>query len=106
VEAGALSQSESVVGFLVASVLPPEAELESIAVVAEGQRHGVGQRLLAALVKELSAARVCNVILEVRASNRTALEFYHAEGFVENGRRRGYYADPVEDAVLLGLRLG
>ncbi len=94
-----------VVGLAVASLLPPQGELETIAVVAEGQRHGVARRLFAAMAEELRAAQVTEVMLEVRASNRPALAFYHAQGFVETGRRPRYYADSQEDALLLGLRL-
>ncbi len=92
-------------GFLVAGLLPPQAELETIAVEGDGQRRGVGRRLFAAMVEELRAEQVTEVILEVRASNGQALGFYRALGFVEAGRRTRYYADPIEDAVLLELRL-
>lgn len=95
----------TVAGFLVASLLTPEAELETIAVAAEGQRRGVGSLLLNALLEELRTEEVCQLILEVRASNRAALGFYGALGFKETGRRPRYYIDPEEDAVLMGLRL-
>jgi ribosomal-protein-alanine acetyltransferase len=94
-----------VVGFAVASLVPPEAELETIAVAAEGQRHGVGGRLLGALVGELRAERVTELILEVRASNHAAMGFYRAQGFKETARRLRYYADPEEDAVSMRLSL-
>ena len=94
------------VGFLVASVGPPEAELETIAVAPQGQRRGVGRLLLGALEEELKTERVTELLLEVRASNLGALGFYAALGFRETGRRVRYYADPEEDAVLMGLKLG
>lgn len=99
------AQSAAPVGFLVASVVAPEAELETIAVAADGQRGGVGARLLQALVEELKVERVEELLLEVRASNGAALAFYVAQGFRETGRRAHYYADPEEDAALMGLRL-
>ena len=95
----------TVQGFAVASLLPPQAELESIAVTAEGQRRGIARRIFTSLVQELRTALVTEVLLEVRASNSSALAFYGALGFVETGRRPCYYADPIEDAVLMGLRL-
>jgi ribosomal-protein-alanine N-acetyltransferase len=98
-ETGAIS------GFAVASVLPPEAELETLAVAAESQRHGVARQLFTALADELRRTQVTQVMLEVRASNRPALALYRALGFLENGRRPRYYIDPVEDALLLLLRL-
>jgi ribosomal-protein-alanine N-acetyltransferase len=92
-------------GFLVASIVSPEAELETIAVAAEGQRRGVGSRLMNALLEELRTEQVRELILEVRASNRAALGFYRALGFEEKGRRPRYYAEPEEDAVLMRLEL-
>jgi tRNA threonylcarbamoyladenosine biosynthesis protein TsaB len=94
-----------VVGFLVASLLPPQAELETIAVAAAAQRRGLGRQLFAALASELGTALVTEVLLEVRASNHPALGLYRRLGFVETGRRPRYYHDPVEDAVLMRLPL-
>jgi [ribosomal protein S18]-alanine N-acetyltransferase len=98
-------ESDALAGFLVAGMVTPVSELETIAVAAEGQRRGVGRLLLRALVEELRTERVTELILEVRASNRAALGFYQAQGFEETGRRLRYYADPEEDAVLMGLSL-
>jgi ribosomal-protein-alanine N-acetyltransferase len=95
-----------VVGFAVASLLPPEGELETIAVVPTAQRQGVARRLFAELTAELRAAQITEVNLEVRASNHQALGLYRRLGFAETGRRVRYYHDPVEDAVLMRLRIG
>jgi ribosomal-protein-alanine N-acetyltransferase len=99
------SQPGSVLGFAVASLLPPQAELETIAVAPKMQRLGVGERLFQVLAAEVKAAGVGELLLEVRASNRPALAFYRALGFVKTGLRPGYYADPIEDAVLMRLPL-
>lgn len=94
-----------IAGFIVARSLPPEAELESIGVIMQWQRRGIGRRLVVALVGELEKAKVEKLHLEVRASNGTAIAFYLSIGFAECGHRTRYYADPVEDAVLMELRL-
>jgi ribosomal-protein-alanine N-acetyltransferase len=98
--------SGAVNGLALASLVPPNAELESIVVAAEAQRRGVGRRLFGALLREFEAEGVTEVQLEVRASNYPALGLYRTLGFVEAGRRVRYYADPVEDALLLILRIG
>jgi ribosomal-protein-alanine N-acetyltransferase len=90
-------------GFAIASLIPPQAELESIAVAAASQRRGVARRLFSALRAEFEPQGITEVILEVRASNRPALQFYSSMGFVETARRPRYYVDPVEDAILLSL---
>jgi ribosomal-protein-alanine N-acetyltransferase len=92
-------------GFAVASLLPPEAELEIIAVAPTAQRQGVAVRLFEALIAEFYTAYIKGIMLEVRATNQPALELYRRLGFVETGRRPRYYHDPVEDAILMRLRL-
>jgi ribosomal-protein-alanine N-acetyltransferase len=94
-----------VVGFVVARVLASQAEIESIAVDSEAQGLGFGSALLLATLQELRLAEVAEVELEMRASNSMAWRLYKRTGFREMGRRREYYRDPVEDAVLLGLKL-
>jgi len=96
----------NLLGFAVSSLLPPQAELETIAVANGNQRQGVARRLFAAMAQELIAAQITDVLLEVRASNAAALAVYRALGFAATGRRPRYYADPPEDALLLQLRLG
>jgi ribosomal-protein-alanine N-acetyltransferase len=96
-------ETRAVAGFAVASLLAPQAELESIAVAAESQRRGLARRLVAALAADLRPARIMEVVLEVRVSNLPALALYRALGFTESGRRPRYYSDPVEDAVLMRL---
>ncbi|MFY9852629.1 MAG: ribosomal protein S18-alanine N-acetyltransferase [Terracidiphilus sp.] len=95
----------AVAGFAVASLLPPEAELETIAVAATAQRHGLARRLFTELAAELAVAQITEVFLEVRSSNQPALGSYRQLGFAETGRRVRYYHEPVEDAVLMRLRL-
>ena len=98
--------SGSVMGFAVACLLLPQAELETIAVARERQRQGVGRRLWDAMARELERAGVRQARLEVRSSNLAALGLYQTLGFRETVRRPRYYTDPVEDAVLMDLRLG
>jgi ribosomal-protein-alanine N-acetyltransferase len=95
-----------VVGFVVASLVAGEAELESIAVASEAQRRGIGGQLLGHLLTALKKLSVTRVNLEVRASNLPALALYRRHGLRETGRRVAYYGDPVEDAVLMNLDLG
>lgn len=84
-----------VAGFLVLLPLgPDEAEVLNIAVDPVFKRRGAGRALLAQ-----AGGRTLH--LEVRASNTDAIAFYQALGFSESGRRRAYYREPVEDAVLM-----
>jgi ribosomal-protein-alanine N-acetyltransferase len=98
-------ETNALAGFAVASVPGTQAELETIAVHTAWQRRRVARWLFAALSGELSACDATLVLLEVRASNHPALALYRALGFQETGRRPRYYANPVEDAVLLERKL-
>ena len=88
-------------GFAIASLVPPQAELEAIVVATASRRLGIARTLFERLTSSLKAANITEVTLEVRASNMPALAFYHSIGFRESGRRVRYYVDPVEDAVLM-----
>ncbi len=96
---------EPAAGFAIASIIPPQAELESIAVAPETQREGVASELFRVLRIYLQARQITEVMLEVRASNVPALALYHRLGFTQSGVRSRYYSDPEEDAVLLGLSI-
>jgi ribosomal-protein-alanine N-acetyltransferase len=88
-------------------VLPPRAEIESIAVEVKAQGFGFGSSLLQAMLQELKLAGVGEVDLEMRESSGQGMPglIYRRAGFREVGRRREYYRNPLEDAVLLRLRL-
>lgn len=102
----AISGDAGVVGFAIASAVGGQAEIESIGVAPSLQRRGIGRALLDALIGELAQGGVSEVWLEVRESNGGAAGLYGSAGFVQSGRRRGYYHLPEEDALLLSLRLG
>jgi len=91
----------SAAGFLVAQNGGAEWELENIAVLPEFRRRGVGRGLLSALVAQARCLGAERILLEVRDSNQTAIRFYGSEGFQLLGRRRGYYRNPDEDALIL-----
>jgi ribosomal-protein-alanine N-acetyltransferase len=101
-----LPASGELAGIVVASLAPPEAELETIAVAAPFQRRGIARQLIDAVEIHLRAAQVSWVTLEVRVSNLAAQALYRAIGFEEVGWRPGYYAEPLEDAILMRWTLG
>jgi len=87
-------------GFLVARHLAPEWELENLVVAPAARRHGLGGQLLEAWLARARETDSEAVFLEVRESNATARNLYEKAGFQQTGRRRGYYTDPPEDAIL------
>lgn len=95
----------TIAGFLVAALIPPSAELESIAVAPRFQRLGLARQLLRRLLHDIRSRHCSEVLLEVRPSNQASLALYASLGFLETGRRPAYYSDPVEDAVVMRLDL-
>jgi ribosomal-protein-alanine acetyltransferase len=92
-------------GLLVAQNGGAEWELENIAVLPEFRRKGVGRELLSTLAAQARTSGAERILLEVRGSNLEALGLYGSEGFELLGKRRGYYRNPEEDALILVHRL-
>ena len=80
-------------------------ELESIVVGAEYRRRGVGWHLLSSALEVARRESNGRVEVEVRESNAAAIRLYARAGLVVEGRRRNYYSDPDEDALLMGRDL-
>jgi ribosomal-protein-alanine N-acetyltransferase len=68
-----------------------DVDLLTLGVLPEAQRQGCGAALLGELMARAKARQARRMVLEVRAGNRPALALYGRLGFVEIGRRRGYY---------------
>ncbi len=88
-----------VLAFVVARGAGAEWEIENVAVAGTARRRGLGARLLGELLNRLRARGAEAVFLEVRESNLAARTLYEKWAFVESGRRKAYYRDPVEDAL-------
>jgi len=98
--------SGEVAGFLIARHVSGEWELENIVVGQKVRQKGIGSRLLAELFSRAQTNRGDKIFLEVRHSNTAAHRLYEKAGFAETGRRKRYYSDPLEDAVLYSKTLG
>lgn len=94
-----------ILGFLVAQHIAPDWELENMVVTPELQRAGIGHRLLVALIETAKQTSSEAVFLEVRESNVAARGLYENCGFRQTGRRKSYYSNPLEDAILYRLDL-
>jgi ribosomal-protein-alanine N-acetyltransferase len=90
-----------IAGLVVVKIIGEECEIENLAVRPEQQRQGYGQKLLTAVLDNAGRKGCRSAWLEVRESNTGARAFYDVAGFQKTGRRRGYYDDPKEDALLL-----
>jgi ribosomal-protein-alanine N-acetyltransferase len=94
-----------VAGFLIGRRAADEFEILNMAVSQAHRRSGIGSKLLKSALEFSRIAGCARAYLEVRVSNGPAIALYAHHGFTECGRRFQYYRDPVEDALLLSLRL-
>jgi ribosomal-protein-alanine N-acetyltransferase len=90
-------------GFLVASVVAAEWEIENVVVDAAVRRRGFGMRLIESLLSHARAEQAHSIMLEVRESNGSARALYEKAGFVQTGCRTAYFRNPPEDAILYRL---
>jgi [ribosomal protein S18]-alanine N-acetyltransferase len=97
--------ASTVGGYAVAIQTEGEAEILSLAVAEAYQRKGIGRELLKQICAELRRRGVRRAYLEVRASNRAAIELYASVGFRLHHVRPNYYHQPIEDAYVMALEL-
>jgi ribosomal-protein-alanine N-acetyltransferase len=97
----ARAASERIVGYVVAWFAADEGEIANLAVREPTRRQGIGASLLDAALTEGRRRGARNIYLEVRESNDAARRLYASRGFAEIGRRKRYYRNPAEDAVVL-----
>lgn len=98
-----------VIGFVLTRVVAGEAEILSVAVEPGRRGQGHGRRLMEASIRNLYADRVPALFLEVDEDNAPAVTLYRKLGFIEVGRRKGYYADgggKGGTALVLKLAIG
>lgn len=90
-----------VIGYLCVWEIGPEIHITNLAVHPNYRQQGVARRLLVERldVSHLRGAKVA--ILEVRPANREALALYEGFGFRMVGKRKGYYFDTGEDALVM-----
>ena len=93
-----------VVGYCAYQVVLDELHIHNLAVLPQERGRGHARLLLLACLKEGVRRGADRALLEVRSGNREALALYRSCGFTTVGVRRGYYAQPADDALLLERR--
>lgn len=88
------------VGYAAVQCILDEGNLVSIGVDDAYRNMGIASELLDIVYEQAYAGGVRTIHLEVRPSNEAAIALYEKEGFVEIGRRKNFYREPEEDALL------
>ncbi|HEX2991272.1 MAG TPA: ribosomal protein S18-alanine N-acetyltransferase [Anaerolineales bacterium] len=94
---------QRIAGMVVAWLFVNEVHIATIATHPDFRRMGIGSRLLSHTLLQALEEGARSSFLEVRESNLAAQEMYRRFGYEETGRRRRYYRDNDEDAILMSL---
>ena len=94
-------ENGAVAGYIGSQTCTDESDVMNVAVHPDFRRRGIAEALVNALVAELKAMGSHCLTLEVRASNGPAIALYEKLDFHEIGRRKNYYRNPKEDALIL-----
>ena len=100
-----MREGDAIVGYLCVWEIADEIHITNVAVHPTRRRQGIARALLGGVLAEARARDLRLIVLEVRPSNREAIGLYESFGFRVTGRRRGYYYDTGEDALVMETRL-
>ena len=95
------TEGETVAGYIGSQTVMEETDMMNVAVHPDFRRQGIAEALVNTLVANLQKMGSHCLTLEVRASNAPAIALYGKLGFAEIGRRKNYYRNPREDALIL-----
>lgn len=91
----------TVAGYAVFWSVTDQGELGNVAVTGEYRGRGIGGKLVETVLERAAVRGVLEIFLEVRRSNAGAQNLYRTFGFYEVGKRKNYYLEPVEDALVM-----
>lgn len=100
-----MNDARTIGGFIVSRVAADEMHVNNVAVRPEFRRQGIAAHLLGLALEHGKSRGVRTAFLEVRAGNVAAQQLYRRCGFAFTGRRKRYYSNPVEDALLMSAPL-
>jgi ribosomal-protein-alanine N-acetyltransferase len=104
-ESEAIDGGARIKGFIASRLIADELHVNNVAVRDEYRRQGIGSALLKAVLLEGGRIGARGAFLEVRAGNGPAQALYERCGFTITGRRRNYYSQPTEDALIMSLMI-
>ena len=99
-------QGEILKGYLIVYCVLDELEIARIAVRPSGRRQGIAGALLKNLEKKSEELKIVRWLLDVRESNQAAISLYKKYEFSEDGKRKNFYTDPTESAILMSRNTG
>jgi len=98
------TDGHQVAAFCALWLVADQAHINNLAVLPELRGRGLGTQLLAAVTDEATHLGATLLTLEVRQSNIPARRLYERAGFYQDGVRKNYYTNPIEDALILSRK--
>ncbi|HEX6731352.1 MAG TPA: ribosomal protein S18-alanine N-acetyltransferase [Pyrinomonadaceae bacterium] len=98
-------ERREIAGYIAARATAGELHINNVAVRDEYRRNGIGYVLLGRAIEQGKRMGVNSAFLEVRSGNSAAQALYKKCGFKPVARRRNYYSEPLEDAIVMNLIL-
>ena len=106
-----LSLDGKTIGYLIAMLAADTADILNIGIDPDFKRQGYGTGLLNHLIEELRKRNISEILLEVRAGNKSAIQFYKRQGFEEISVRKNYYTknsknqSQGEDGIIMSIKI-
>ena len=106
-----LSFNGRTIGYLIALLAGDTADILNIGIDPDFKRQGQGTALLNHLIEELKKRNIGEIFLEVRAGNKSAIQFYKRQGFEEISVRKNYYTKNSknqshrEDGIIMRINI-
>ena len=106
-----LSLDNKTIGYLIALLAGNTADILNIGIDSDFKRQGYGTGLLNHLIEELKKKDIGEILLEVRAGNKSAIQFYKKQGFKEISVRKNYYTKNSknqlhrEDGIIMSIKI-
>ena len=94
-------KDEEIAGFIGMTAVLDEADITNVAVHSDYRGQGIGKALVEALISCAREHHIKKIMLEVRASNESAIGLYRKFGFEFLCKRKNYYQKPTEDADIM-----
>ena len=96
-----VEEKEQILGYCGLLMVLDEGDITNVAVRRDRQKEGIGNFLMESLIRLAAERGGTTIHLEVRVGNDRAIRLYERNGFTRDGIRKGYYSDPIEDALLM-----
>ena len=106
-----LSLNGKTIGYLIAMLTLDTADILNIGIESNFKRQGHGTALLNHLIGDLRKRNISEILLEVRAGNKSAIQFYNKQGFEKISVRKNYYTKSSknqtkrEDGIIMGIKI-